>query len=215
MVPERKLAELGQYNTFIGVNDRNIFQLDPRVAKTGLGQVKTYATNPGFNQVTTTTEGCYAIGSEDGALRLYQNEVKGNASNRYPGLGDPVRHLETTKDGRWLLATYDHYLILLPTFTEDDVNLYQKKTNLNKRPVPRKLQIKIEHLSLCKVSDKWRMLPASFDESKDKQEKFIVSGFDQFVVIWSLSKLMKGDTTYTVSFLANTVCENQRTSDQR
>lgn len=72
-MPERKLAELGQYNTFLAVNDRNIYQLDPRVGKTGVGNVKSYATNPAFNQITATTEGCYAIGSEDGALRLYQN----------------------------------------------------------------------------------------------------------------------------------------------
>lgn len=80
-----------------------------------------------------------------------------------------MRHLETTKDGRWLLSTYDRYLILLPTFTEDDVNLYQKKTPLAKRPVPRKLQIKMEHLTLCKVSENWRMLPAHFDESREAQ----------------------------------------------
>lgn len=144
LVPERKLAELGNYNTFLAVNDKSILQLDPRVARTGLGQVKTYTGNPGFNQITPTTDGCYAVGSEDGALRLYKNEVGVNASNRYPGLGDPVRHLETTKDGRWLLSTYDRYLILLPTFTEDDdINLYQKKTAISKRPAPRRLQIKM------------------------------------------------------------------------
>jgi hypothetical protein len=48
---------------------------------------------------------------------------------------------------------------------------------ITKRPVPKKLQIKVEHLRLCKM-DIWRLLPAKFDESKDKQEKFIVSGFD-------------------------------------
>lgn len=91
-----------------------------------------------------------------------------NANNKYPGIGDPVRHLDTTKDGRWLLSTYDKYIILLPTFTEDDVDLYNKKTKISERPVPHKLQIKLEHLSLCKVKD-WKLLPAKFDESKEKQ----------------------------------------------
>jgi hypothetical protein len=46
IVAERKLAELGHYNTFLGVSDNAIFQIDPRVGKTGIGQIKTYTTNP-------------------------------------------------------------------------------------------------------------------------------------------------------------------------
>lgn len=98
-----------------------------------------------FTHITTTAQGHYAVGSEDGALRLYKKDVesKKNATNKYPALGDPVRSLNSTKDGKWLLATYDKYLILLPTFNEDDTDLYTKQTKIAVRPKPRKLQIKM------------------------------------------------------------------------
>lgn len=47
-----------------------------------------------------------------------------NANTKYPGLGDPVLHLESTKDNKWLLATYKKYLILLPTF-EGNIDFYE------------------------------------------------------------------------------------------
>jgi hypothetical protein len=63
IVAERKLAELGEYNTFLGVSENAIYRIDPRIGKTGLGQIKTYAKNAYFNQITSTTEGHYAIGA--------------------------------------------------------------------------------------------------------------------------------------------------------
>jgi hypothetical protein len=74
-------------------------------------------------------------------------------------------HLESTKDGRWLLATFKNYLLLMPTETEDEVNLYENKIKINDRPRPIKLKIKMEHLQLCKVEDV-SMIPAKFDERK-------------------------------------------------
>lgn len=55
MVPESKMAELGDYHTFLGVNEDTIFQLDPRIGKTGLAVKRQYATNPMFTQITTTS----------------------------------------------------------------------------------------------------------------------------------------------------------------
>jgi hypothetical protein len=75
LVPESKMAELGKYNTFLGVNEDTIFQLDPRVGKTGLAEKRNYATNPMFTHITTTAQGNYAVGSEDGTLRLYRKDV--------------------------------------------------------------------------------------------------------------------------------------------
>ena len=37
------------------------------------------------------------------------------------------------------------------------------------------------------------MVPAKFDESKYTKEMFIVSGFGEYVVIWNLSKIVRGD----------------------
>ncbi len=41
-----------------------------------------------------------------------------NAKNLFPGWGEPINHIEVTKNGKWLLATCKNYLILLPTIHE-------------------------------------------------------------------------------------------------
>jgi hypothetical protein len=39
--------------------------------------------------------------------------------------------LDTTKDGKWVLATFRRYLRLIPTENDDEVSLFDKKINLN------------------------------------------------------------------------------------
>lgn len=50
----------------------------------------------------------------------------------------------------------------------------------------------MEHLQLCKVGD-IQMIPAKFDERKGDKEMFIVSGFGEYVVIWNLAQVLRGD----------------------
>lgn len=45
-----------------------------------------------------------AIGSLDGSIRLYK-EVGQNAKNLLPGLGDPIRAVDMSVDGTWIVAT--------------------------------------------------------------------------------------------------------------
>jgi hypothetical protein len=59
-------------------------------------------------------KGNYALGSSSGEIRLY-NKIGSNANCKYSSFGDKVLHLESTKDGKWLLATFSKFLILLPT----------------------------------------------------------------------------------------------------
>ena len=39
-----------------------------------------------------------------------------NAKNLYTGFGDPITSLDCSKDGKWLLATCDNYLLVTPTY---------------------------------------------------------------------------------------------------
>jgi hypothetical protein len=53
---------------------------------------------------------------------------------------------------------------------------------------------------MCKVNN-LTLVPARFDESKDNIEKYIVSGFDSFVVVWSLNRIINNnDLVYTVKY---------------
>ena len=38
------------------------------------------------------------------------------------------------------------------------------------------------------------MTPAKFDERSKNKERFIVSGFGEYVVVWNLADVLKGNT---------------------
>lgn len=142
------------------ISPNSIYEIDPRL-KEGSSNVKSYQTSPEFNRIAVDCKGRFAVSSANGEIRLF-DQIGKNANCKYPGFGDPVLHLESTKDGRWLLATFKNYLLLMPTETEDEVSLYENKIKINDRPRPIKLKIKLEHLQLCKVED-ISMVPAKFD----------------------------------------------------
>lgn len=118
IVAEKKFAELDKFNTFIGISDNGIYRIDPRIPKTGLAEKHIYKGDKyQFDKIVTTSDGNYAIGSLDGTIRLYNPKInnKTKACNKFPFM-DKVLHLDTTKDGKWILATFPSELILLPTY---------------------------------------------------------------------------------------------------
>jgi hypothetical protein len=103
--------------------------VDPRLEK-GSENWKSYQTSPEFNRISVDSKGRFAVSSESGEIKLF-DEIGKNANCKYAGLGDPVVHLESTKDGKWLLATFKNYLLLIPTETDDELSLYEKKIKIN------------------------------------------------------------------------------------
>ena len=68
-----KNGQASTENTFVGINERAIFTLDPRInKKEKVAQSKLYKTNPQFSQVATSFAGGVAIGSLNGEIRLYK-----------------------------------------------------------------------------------------------------------------------------------------------
>jgi hypothetical protein len=104
------------------VSPSTIYEIDPR-QKSGFNSYKTYQNSPGFSKICVDGRGRFAVGSETGEIKLF-NSIGRNANCKYPGLGDPVLHLDSTKDGKWLLASFKTYLLLIPTETNDDISLY-------------------------------------------------------------------------------------------
>ena len=111
--PSCKYAGSQNYNTFKAISNDAIYEIDPRMEK-GYDNFKQYSTDPDFNSISVDSKGRFAIGSESGEIRLY-NKIGSNANCKYSSFGEKVLHLDTTKDGRWLLATFPSFLILLPT----------------------------------------------------------------------------------------------------
>lgn len=124
----------------VGVSNRAVFTLDPRInKKVKAAAEKIYKTNPMFSQVTTTFKGGLAIGSMDGQIRLY-SKVGQNAKTLLPGLGDPIRAIDMSMDAKWVIATTQTYLLLIPTCFGEDKNGFDQQMGKNK-PQPRKLCI--------------------------------------------------------------------------
>lgn len=107
-------------------------------------------------------------------------------------------NLDTTKDGKWVLATFRKYLRLIPTENNDDDSLFSKKIPFDNRPSPIKLDISLQDLQIYGAKD-FAFLPAKFDESKEGRERFIISGFGEYTVIWNLGRILRGDKSYLIS----------------
>ena len=59
-------------------------------------------------------DGCMAVGSQDGEVRMYSNKAVGQISKtNIPGLGLPITAIDVTYDGGWVLATTDNYLMVI------------------------------------------------------------------------------------------------------
>ncbi len=144
--------------------------LDPRV-ETCLGFSKKYKTDTKFSAIGSTDDGNFAVGNEVGEVRLYK-EAGQEAKNNYPTRpGDPVVHLECNREGSLVLATYDNYLILIPSADEDMGDAFREKIPRARRQAPRRLKLKPEDYQRIKQKDA-RFTKARFDQD----EKFIIAG---------------------------------------
>jgi hypothetical protein len=85
---------------FNGITQKSIFSIDPRISKQKkIALEKLYKTDPAFNTIATTRDGTFAIGSLDGAIRLY-SQVGKNASTLLPGMGAPILGIDVSQDGK-------------------------------------------------------------------------------------------------------------------
>lgn len=191
------MAELGQYSNFLCVSENAVLKFDPKHKKGGSNALKEYGSNPHFTTVAVREDASYAVGSANGDIRLYDKRFPGSAASKYAAFGDPVLYLESTKDGKWLLATFADYILLVPTLTNEGHDLYSPGSWINDRPEPRRLTVKPEHRKFDKT-ESFKLANAKFDESKAQHEKFIVSGFGEYIIVWSLNNVIAGNTNYTV-----------------
>lgn len=82
-----------------------MFTIDPRInTEDRIAAERPYKTNPMFTTIGSSMAGSLALGSYDGKIRLYK-QVGQDAKTLLPGLGDPIRSVEVSRDGLWVLAT--------------------------------------------------------------------------------------------------------------
>jgi hypothetical protein len=113
-------------------------QLDPRVGGNSLVNSKTYKSDVMFNTISPTVSGGFAVGSANGDIRMYK-QMGQIAKTSLPGLGEPIKSIDISHDQKWLLATCQTYLLVLPA-TNEGVSGFEKSISKSK-PQPFKLTV--------------------------------------------------------------------------
>ncbi|KAI5962962.1 VID27 [Candida pseudojiufengensis] len=219
--PSEKFAPLTNQQTLTGISSNGLFTIDPRLSGSKLVNDQThkcYKTNNNqFQTLATTDQGHIALGSGKGDIRLF-DRLGVNAKTALPSLGDPILGIDVSKDGRWILATCKTYILLIDTnITGNQKN--SGKTGFtaffdkDKKPIPRRLCLLPEHEAFIKNNNPkndFNFSSAYFNTGVNQKETSIISSVDNYIVTWSLSKILKNDPSpYQVkNYKQNIVADN-------
>ena len=152
ITPVDKFAQMTPEQTLLGTSHNALFRIDPRLSgdKLVTDDMKQYVTKNKFSSIVTTETGKIAVGSEKGDIRLFDKLGK-IAKTTLPALGDPIRGIDVTKDGRYLVATTKTYLLLIDTQIGAGPNIgksgFDKSFPADSKPIPRRLQLRPEHVA--------------------------------------------------------------------
>ncbi|KAI9001032.1 VID27 cytoplasmic protein [Trametes punicea] len=195
IAPDNKFAQMTPEQTLVGISHNALFRIDPRVsgAKMVDSQFKQYVSRNKFSSVATTEAGKLAVASEKGDIRLFDTIGK-NAKTALPPLGDPIIGVDVTADGRWIVATTKTYLLLIDTLIGEGRYTgqlgFDRSFPANAKPIPRRLQLRAEHVAYMGHSVSFT--PARFNMGEGKEENAIVTSTGRYVVAWDFAKVKKG-----------------------
>eukprot|EP00798_Chlamydomonas_sp_ICE-L_P031953 gene31953-33737_t len=115
---DTKASGAEERSTFLGLDNNRLCRWESPFAEYGAG--KDYSRGTNFTCMATSGDGYVVVGSKDGKIRMYNNKSLTRANTSIPGLGAPITSVDVTYDGKWVVATTDHYLIVVKTtFTSD------------------------------------------------------------------------------------------------
>ncbi|KAJ3117592.1 hypothetical protein HDU96_006190 [Phlyctochytrium bullatum] len=207
IVPDFKGAAMTTQKTVVGINKNSIFRIDPRLKgnKRVESESNQYKSNNKFSCAITTGKGELAVASDKGDIRLY-NKLNIRAKTHLPGLGDPILGIDTTENGKWLVATCKNYLLVINTEGKDSKDqLFSGFTKSlgDKKPAPRRLQLKPEHVAY--MGFPVAFTPARFNTGTD-EERSIVTSTGPYVITWNFRRIKQGKLDdYTIKKYNQTV----------
>jgi len=209
ILPETKFAPQSLTQTMVGMNRRGFFMMDPRISgKSKMVTDKSFFSLagkvPGFTCAATTTNGDIVMGTEKGEIRLYDRKMlkegkpgsmmedrQPRAKTAFTGFGDPIKGIDVTQDGKWIVATCSTYLLLIKTYNTAGDSGYLKSIGKTKMP-PRRLRLKPQHMKLIGDVD---FTPAKFDIGEDL-ERSIVTSTGPYVITWNFRKAKQNRLDY-------------------
>lgn len=211
---EKKLDQMEDNPIVNAFDSNNLFCLDSRIDKKNkIVMNKNYKTKTRFSCFATTGFGGLAVGSQSGEIRLYKDIGK-NAKTLLPSLGgnkilillyinfyfklnknfllfilDPIKSIDVTYDGKWILATCDKYLMVICTICKGKCTGFDVQMGKEK-PYPKIL--KVDGIDIKKNSlEKFSFTPARFNVT-NTQETNIITSLGDFIINWNFAKVKKG-----------------------
>ena len=156
----------------------------------------------------TSMAGSLALGSYDGKIRLYK-QVGQDAKTLLPGLGDPIKAVEVSRDGLWVLATTQTYLLCVPTMCSNGKTGFEHRMGKEK-PNPLKLQLRATDIAKYRIGS-IDFKPAKINNfSANGEETSIVTSTGNFLITWNFKKVKRGILNeYQIKELETKPIDNQ------
>ena len=197
--PENKFAQATGEETFLGLSKNALYRIDPRLSGNKLvdSELKQYVSKNDFSAAATTEQGYIAVASNKGDIRMF-DRLGINAKTALPALGDPIIGLDTSADGRWVLATTRTYLLLIDALQKEGKNEgklgFEKAFGKDSKPQPRRLGLTPSHVAQFQheTGAPLSFTQAHFNTGEGKEETTIITSTGPFIVTWSLKKVLQG-----------------------
>lgn len=189
--------------TFLGLDDNRLCRWDMRDKNGMVQQLASTMNSPAltwdeghqfsrgtnFTCFATTGEGCIAVGSRDGKVRLYSTTSMRQAKTSFPGFGVPITHIDVSFDGKWIVATTDKFLFVLNTMWKDAKGA-EKSAFTNRAggnvAAPRLLTLLPHHVAVAGKDYKFEKACFSWVTEAGKNERHVVATVQNYSVIWNL-----------------------------
>lgn len=186
---EGKFQSKSDAANFFALGDHDILNVDPRT-KEGVVNKHSYKSDYGFKKILGAGKDHFAIGSANGDIRMYQ-KLGENAKNLIPSLvQSEVVGLDCSRDGSLLLVAHTTHLLLVPTFHHDH-SAFEFTFKKDEKPAPLVLKISPQAMARYGI-EKIHFTAAHFDEKEKTEESYIVATTGEYMVLWSLARVMHG-----------------------
>ena len=190
ILPDTKYSQMTNQATLVGLSSNSIFRIDPRLSgnKRVDTEMKQYVVKNEFSCGATTGAGELAVGSAKGEIRLF-DKIDKKAKTLLPGFGDAILAIDVTESGRYIVATCKTYLLLICTEIPGVDALGFRKPMGSAKPIPRRLQLKPEHVAYLGAPVSFT--PARFSTGQS-EERAIITSTGPYVVTWNLRRVKQG-----------------------
>jgi hypothetical protein len=199
ILPESKDSQSQGSDCFVGVNNNGFFIVDPRSNKKVVRTHQyTNSATTHFKCGATTGDGDLVVGTGLGEIRLFSHDTmaKGGeaigvaaaprAKTKLVGYGDPILAVDSTRDGKFVLATCESYLILCPVADEAG-----KHTGFKKSVKRSPILLRLTPEDVVTVGGKVNFTAAKFNVVGE--ETLIVTSTANWVIIWNFEDLVHSD----------------------